>query len=57
MLSENQQKYGSEKITEISKKWDVDVKTAAKIILDVSEIKLFWEWPNAEEFLYKTLNI
>ena len=51
----SQIEYGDERIEEISKKWKVSKETAVKILLDISTLKDFWKWVNAETYLYNVL--
>lgn len=51
-----QREYGNERLKECADKWGVSEKTAATIILDVGTVKEFWQWVNAETFLYDVVH-
>lgn len=50
-LSRNQVDFGYKVLQEAAERWNVDEKTAVKILLDIEWIKEKYNWVNLDMFL------
>ena len=55
-ITKKQNEFGLELLRKVSKEWEVSEEKAVKILLsDEYKYKAFFNWANAEDFLYNHL--
>jgi hypothetical protein len=55
MITTAQYNFGIEKIEKLNSKLNVGIteEQLAKILLEINKLSNFWQWVNAEDFLYE----
>ena len=55
-LSQQQIDFGNDKMVSLRTNWGLNNKQIAKILLDINTIRDFYNWINAQDYLYFVLD-